>query len=192
MHNWAIVNMYFRFCYSKEKDLSCLNECAGWAESLMCVSALYNMPFYVNAFHLLLGPRFVVQIGEKTIDYNEEFRLFLTTRNPAPEIPPDAASVVTEVNFTTTKAGLTGQVKQFNLYNTDLGLWVYTHLLTFFYAPTCAKGSSGAYSILPWCYVRTCVHAYVHMSHLLWESNKCLNLNSYLHWHLRLHFSWRS
>ena len=56
------------------------------------------------------GPRFVVQIGEKTIDYNEEFRLFLTTRNPAPEIPPDAASVITEVNFTTTKAGLTGQV----------------------------------------------------------------------------------
>ena len=58
----------------------------------------------------LLGPRYVVQIGEKTIDYNEEFRLFLTTRNPAPEIPPDAASVITEVNFTTTKAGLTGQV----------------------------------------------------------------------------------
>lgn len=52
----------------------------------------------------------MVQIGEKTIDYNEEFRLFLTTRNPAPEIPPDAASIITEVNFTTTKAGLTGQV----------------------------------------------------------------------------------
>jgi len=61
---------------------------------------------------LSAGPRFVVQIGEKTIDYNEEFRLFLTTRNPAPDIPPDAASVITEVNFTTTKAGLTGQVKE--------------------------------------------------------------------------------
>ena len=52
----------------------------------------------------------MVQIGDKTIDYNEEFRLFLTTRNPAPEIPPDAMSVITEVNFTTTRAGLTGQV----------------------------------------------------------------------------------
>ena len=60
------------------------------------------------------GPRFVVQIGEKTIDYNEEFRLFLTTRNPSPEIPPDAASVITEVNFTTTRAGLTGQVGALN------------------------------------------------------------------------------
>lgn len=52
----------------------------------------------------------MVQIGEKSIDYNEEFRLFLTTRNPNPEIPPDAFSIVTEVNFTTTRAGLTGQV----------------------------------------------------------------------------------
>lgn len=60
--------------------------------------------------YFLLGPRFVVQIGEKMIDYNEEFCIFLTTRNPAPEIPPDAASVVTEVNFTTTRAGLSGQV----------------------------------------------------------------------------------
>ncbi|XP_070553238.1 cytoplasmic dynein 2 heavy chain 1-like isoform X2 [Ptychodera flava] len=56
------------------------------------------------------GPRYVVQIGEKVIDYNEDFRLFMTTRNPVPEIPPDAASIVTEVNFTTTRAGLTGQL----------------------------------------------------------------------------------
>ncbi|XP_069615312.1 cytoplasmic dynein 2 heavy chain 1 [Ranitomeya imitator] len=56
------------------------------------------------------GPRYVVQIGEKTIDYNEEFRLFLATRNPNPVIPPDASSIVTEVNFTTTSAGLRGQL----------------------------------------------------------------------------------
>ena len=52
----------------------------------------------------------MVQIGDKTIDYNEEFRLFLATRNPNPEIPADAASVIMEVNFTTTRAGLTSQV----------------------------------------------------------------------------------
>uniref|UniRef100_A0A7N9ATV1 Cytoplasmic dynein 2 heavy chain 1 n=1 Tax=Mastacembelus armatus TaxID=205130 RepID=A0A7N9ATV1_9TELE len=56
------------------------------------------------------GPRYVVQIGDKVIDYNEDFRLFLATRNPTPFIPPDAASVVTEVNFTTTRAGLRGQL----------------------------------------------------------------------------------
>lgn len=53
----------------------------------------------------------MVQIGDKIIDYNEEFRLFLSTRNPNPFIPPDAASIVTEVNFTTTRSGLRGQVR---------------------------------------------------------------------------------
>ena len=37
-------------------------------------------------------------------------RLFMTTRNPNLELPPDAASIIAEVNFTTTRAGLTGQV----------------------------------------------------------------------------------
>lgn len=57
-----------------------------------------------------IGPRYVVQVGDKVIDYNEDFRLFMATRNPTPIIPPDAVSVVTEVNFTTTRAGLRGQV----------------------------------------------------------------------------------
>uniref|UniRef100_A0A3Q1EBP8 Dynein heavy chain ATP-binding dynein motor region domain-containing protein n=1 Tax=Acanthochromis polyacanthus TaxID=80966 RepID=A0A3Q1EBP8_9TELE len=59
---------------------------------------------------LIAQPRYVVQIGDKVIDYNEDFRLFLATRNPSPFIPPDAVSVVTEVNFTTTRAGLRGQL----------------------------------------------------------------------------------
>ena len=56
------------------------------------------------------GPRFVVQIGEKLIDYNDSFRLFLTTRNPHLEIPPNTSSIITVVNFTTTRAGLTSQL----------------------------------------------------------------------------------
>ncbi|XP_042221258.1 cytoplasmic dynein 2 heavy chain 1-like isoform X2 [Homarus americanus] len=56
------------------------------------------------------GPRYVVELGEKTLDYNENFHLFLVTRNPDPELPPDAVSILTSVNFTTTRAGLTGQL----------------------------------------------------------------------------------
>ncbi|XP_074620352.1 cytoplasmic dynein 2 heavy chain 1-like [Acropora palmata] len=56
------------------------------------------------------GPRFVVQIGEKVIDYNEDFKLFMTTRNPNLELPPDGFAIISEVNFTTTRAGLTGQL----------------------------------------------------------------------------------
>ena len=56
------------------------------------------------------GPRNVVQIGDKTIDYKEEFRLFIATRNPEPYIPPDASSLITEINFTVTRSGLEGQL----------------------------------------------------------------------------------
>jgi dynein heavy chain 2, cytosolic len=56
------------------------------------------------------GPRNVVSVGEKTIDYNENFRLYLVTRNPQPDIPPDAAALVTQVNFSVTRSGLEGQL----------------------------------------------------------------------------------
>lgn len=53
----------------------------------------------------------MVEIGEKSLDFSEEFRLFLCTRNPALELPPFASAIVNPVNFTTTRAGLTSQVK---------------------------------------------------------------------------------
>ena len=56
------------------------------------------------------GPRFVVPFGDKLVDYNEHFRLFLSTRNPTPNLPPYASAIVNEVNFTITRAGLTAQV----------------------------------------------------------------------------------
>lgn len=59
---------------------------------------------------LLPGPRFAVHIGEKMVDFSEDFKLFMTTRNPNLEVSPDAIAIVTAVNFTTTRAGLTSQV----------------------------------------------------------------------------------
>jgi dynein heavy chain 2, cytosolic len=56
------------------------------------------------------GPRYVVNVGDKVIDYNEGFRMYLVTRNPQPDIPPDAAALVTQVNFTVTRSGLEGQL----------------------------------------------------------------------------------
>ncbi|PNF38486.1 hypothetical protein B7P43_G03954, partial [Cryptotermes secundus] len=44
------------------------------------------------------------------IDYHDSFQLFLTTRNSEPDISPDVAATVTCVNFSTTWAGLTGQL----------------------------------------------------------------------------------
>eukprot|EP00049_Salpingoeca_infusionum_P001770 m.50835 g.50835 ORF g.50835 m.50835 type:complete len:4155 (+) comp11193_c0_seq1:125-12589(+) len=56
------------------------------------------------------GPRFCVHIGDKLVDYNEDFRLILVTRKPESDLPPDVRSYVTEINFTVTQAGLSGQL----------------------------------------------------------------------------------
>lgn len=56
------------------------------------------------------GPRYVVQIGDKTVDFNNEFKLYITTRNTSPTLMPDAVAITTIVNFTTTRAGLSGQL----------------------------------------------------------------------------------
>jgi hypothetical protein len=56
------------------------------------------------------GPRNSVQVGDKQVDVSERFRLFFATRNPRPVITPDAASLITEVNFTVTRSGLESQL----------------------------------------------------------------------------------
>ena len=56
------------------------------------------------------GPRWVVQCGDKTVDYNDSFRLFFSTRDSNLDIPPNASPLVIIVNFTVTKSGLESQL----------------------------------------------------------------------------------
>lgn len=56
------------------------------------------------------GPRFAVHLGDKTVDYNEAFRLYLITRNPEIAIPPDAAPLLCIANFSITRSGLESQL----------------------------------------------------------------------------------
>ncbi|KAK9815706.1 hypothetical protein WJX72_008353 [[Myrmecia] bisecta] len=56
------------------------------------------------------GPRTVVHIGDKLVDFNDTFRLVLMTRNPAPHLPPDVVHLITVTNFTVTRSGLEGQL----------------------------------------------------------------------------------
>lgn len=56
------------------------------------------------------GPRYVVQVGDKQIDYNESFRLYLCTRDSSIEVASNARAVITFVNFTVTRSGLEGQL----------------------------------------------------------------------------------
>ena len=56
------------------------------------------------------GARNVVHIGDKLIDFSDQFDLYLVTRNPNVDIPPDASPLVTAVNFSVTRSGLEGQL----------------------------------------------------------------------------------
>ena len=56
------------------------------------------------------GPQFVVPFGDKLVDFNQHFKLFLSTHNPTPNLPPDTTAIVSEVSFTSTREGFTAQV----------------------------------------------------------------------------------
>lgn len=44
------------------------------------------------------------------MDFNPNFKLYLTTRDQFVQIPPNVAPLVNLVNFTVTKSGLEGQL----------------------------------------------------------------------------------
>ena len=47
-----------------------------------------------------------MQIGEKSLDVNDNFKLFLTTRNSSIDIAKHQNDLVSVVNFSVTKSGL--------------------------------------------------------------------------------------
>eukprot|EP00760_Papus_ankaliazontas_P016261 PhM_4_TR16775/c0_g1_i1/m.22691/K10414/DYNC2H, DNCH2; dynein heavy chain 2, cytosolic len=56
------------------------------------------------------GPKKVVQLGDRAVDWAESFQLFLFTRDSYISLPPDAQSLVTTVNFSITHNGLEAQL----------------------------------------------------------------------------------
>ena len=58
----------------------------------------------------LVSRRRPCRAGENTIPYNEEFRLFLTTKMPNPHYSPEVQVKISLVNFTVTQSGLEEQL----------------------------------------------------------------------------------
>lgn len=56
------------------------------------------------------GSRLMLQIGDKQIDFNDQFRVFLTTRNTNIELGPNEKDLVSFVSFPVTKSGLEGKL----------------------------------------------------------------------------------
>ena len=52
------------------------------------------------------GSRMVVRVGDKTVDYSSNFKLYLSTRNTNISLPPNAKSLVTFINYSVTRSGL--------------------------------------------------------------------------------------
>ena len=50
----------------------------------------------------------IVKLGEKKVDFNDSFRLFMCTRDSSLEISPNAAALINIINFTVTRSGLEG------------------------------------------------------------------------------------
>ena len=58
----------------------------------------------------LEGPKKVVRIGDKLVDYHETFQLFFLTRATDLKLMPDIAGYLSEISFTITRSGLEGQL----------------------------------------------------------------------------------
>ncbi|KAI6655602.1 cytoplasmic dynein 2 heavy chain 1-like [Oopsacas minuta] len=56
------------------------------------------------------GSSSFVYIGEKQVDFNNDFKMYLITRNPNPNINVDIQSCLSIINFSFTIAGLTSQL----------------------------------------------------------------------------------
>ncbi|KAI8361054.1 dynein heavy chain [Mortierella sp. GBAus27b] len=55
------------------------------------------------------GGRVLIRLGNQDIDFSPAFTLFLSTRDPSVNFPPDVSSRVTFVNFTVTRGSLQSQ-----------------------------------------------------------------------------------
>jgi dynein heavy chain len=56
------------------------------------------------------GGRLLIRLGDADIDYDNNFKLFMTTKLPNPHYLPEVCIKVTLINFTVTMAGLEAQL----------------------------------------------------------------------------------
>ncbi|KAL9625204.1 MAG: hypothetical protein Q9160_000606 [Pyrenula sp. 1 TL-2023] len=63
----------------------------------------------LNKEYQKTGGRVLIQLGKQEIDFSPAFRLYLSTRDPSANFPPDVCSRTTFANFTVTQSSLQTQ-----------------------------------------------------------------------------------
>ncbi|KAI0484690.1 dynein heavy chain, N-terminal region 1-domain-containing protein [Xylariaceae sp. FL0804] len=63
----------------------------------------------LNKEYQKTGGRVLIQLGKQQIDFSPAFKLYLSTRDPSAQFPPDICSRTTFVNFTVTQSSLQTQ-----------------------------------------------------------------------------------
>eukprot|EP01083_Nonionella_stella_P170776 581956_1 len=56
------------------------------------------------------GGRLLIRLGDSNVDYDKEFKLYITTKLPNPHFLPEVCIKVSIINFTVTSQGLTDQL----------------------------------------------------------------------------------
>ncbi len=59
------------------------------------------------------GGRMLIRLGDSDIEYDRNFRLYMTTKLSNPHYLPEVCIKVTVINFTVTKTGLEDQLLRF-------------------------------------------------------------------------------
>jgi dynein heavy chain len=60
----------------------------------------------LNKSFITVGRNLCVRVGDKELEYNINFKLFITTRMSNPHYTPEVSTKVTVVNFTVKESGL--------------------------------------------------------------------------------------
>ena len=63
----------------------------------------------IECVYVMFLGRVLITLGDQDIDLSPAFTIFLSTRDPTVEFPPDICSRVTFVNFTVTRSSLQSQ-----------------------------------------------------------------------------------